>query len=144
MSMFEQAREWSDILYAILASVQVLVLGALAGMRRFFATPAQVSETVTNAVLAQRVVTERQDKEIADLGARVCEIEGALKRLPTVDDTNRLLLMLEGLRGDTRELSARVDGMGDEQAARLEGMANAISGVSGRVERMYDYHMRSK
>ncbi|KAF5050858.1 hypothetical protein DSECCO2_425150 [anaerobic digester metagenome] len=144
MAVLEQVREWSDALNAALAVVQVLMIGALAGMRRFFVTPAQVNDKVAEAVAAQCAATDRQDKEIADLGARLSDVESAVKRLPTAADINRLLLMVEGLRGDMRELAARVDGLGDEQAARMDGMADVISGVRGQVERLYDYHLKEK
>jgi hypothetical protein len=140
----EQVREWTDALNAGLAAVQVLMIAALAGMRRFFVTPAQVEAKIAVAVQAQSKVTECHDKALEDLGARVSEVESAVKRLPTAEDINRLLLMVEGLRGDMRELTARVDGLGDEQAARMDGMADVISGVRGQVDRLYDYHLKEK
>lgn len=144
MAVLEQVREWSDALNAVLAAVQVLMIAALAGMRKLFTTPAQVDAKIAVAVQAQSEATACHDKELEDLGARVSEIESAVKRLPTADDINRLMLMLEGLRGDTRELAARVDGLGDEQAARLDGMADAISGLRGQVGMLFDHHLKEK
>ncbi len=144
MSVVDQIKEGTDLLNAVLAAVQVLMIAALAGLRKFFTTPAQVDAKIAVAVQAQSEVTACHDKELEDLGARVSEVESALKRLPTTEDINRLLLMLEGLRGDTRELAARVDGLGDEQAARLDGMADAISGLRGQVGMLFDHHLKEK
>ncbi|HEU6435851.1 MAG TPA: DUF2730 family protein [Nitratidesulfovibrio sp.] len=144
MAVLEQVREWTDALNAGLAVVQVLMIAALAGMRKFFTTPAQVEAKIAVASKAQSEVAECQRKDIETLGERVGKVETAMKNLPTAQDIQSLLLAVEGVRGATRELSLRIDGLADEQAARLDGMRDVLGALQGQVSMLYNHHLKEK
>lgn len=73
-----------------------------------------------SAIADQSALRERQDKTLADLTAKIAQLNSAITNLPNTASLHRLELGLEELRGLHKESAAQLKG----QSAALERLNN--------------------